>query len=71
MISAIFTLLLYALAFGVIWWALDFTAARLPIPDPPLRFIQIALVIIFALVIVTLLMGLAGVSTGVDLPRLR
>jgi hypothetical protein len=36
-----------------------------------LRFIQIALVVIFALVLVTLLMGLAGVSTGVDLPRLR
>ena len=70
MIMAVFTLLLYAVAFGIIWWAVEYTIASLPVPDPPARFIKIALVIIFALVLVTLVLGLAGVNTGINLPRL-
>jgi len=71
MITALFTLLIYMVVFGVIWWAVEYAINALPIPDPPARFIKIAMVIIFALVLVTLLLGLAGVSTGVDLPRIR
>ena len=71
MISALFTLLIYLVIFGVLWWAVDFAIANLPISDPPARFIRIAMVIIFAIVLVGLLLGLVGVSTGVDLPRLR
>ena len=70
MISALFTLLIYLLVFGIIWWAVDYAITTLPVPDPPARFIKIAMVIIFALVLVTLLLNLAGVSTGVNLPRL-
>jgi len=70
MISAIFTLLIYLLVFGVIWWALEYTINHLPVPDPPARFIRIGAVILFALVFVTLLLNIAGVSTGIDLPRL-
>jgi len=71
MISALFTLLIYALVLGVLWWAVDFAIANIPVPDPPARFIRIAMVIIFALVFVALLLGLVGGSTGLDLPRLR
>jgi len=71
MISALFTLLIYLVIFGVLWWAVDFAIANLPISDPPARFIRIALVVVFALVFIALLLNLVGVSTGVDLPRLR
>jgi len=70
MIGAIFTLLLYALAFAVIWWAVDYTIAHLPVPNPPANFVRIAVVIIAALVFVMLILSFAGVSTGIDLPRL-
>jgi hypothetical protein len=70
MITALFTLIIYLLVFGVIWWAVDYLIASLPIPDPPARFIRIAMVILFALLLVTLLLGIAGVNTGVNLPRL-
>jgi hypothetical protein len=71
MISALFTLLIYLVIFGILWWVVDFCIANLPISDPPARFIRIAMVIIFAIVLVGLLLGLVGVTTGVDLPRLR
>lgn len=70
MITALFTLIIYLLVLGIAWWAVDYLIATLPIPDPPARFIRIAMVVIFALILITLLLGLAGVSTGVDLPRL-
>jgi len=70
MITAIFTLLLYAVAFAVIWWAVEYTIVHLPVPNPPANFVRIAVVIVGALVFVTLILGLAGVQTGVDLPRL-
>jgi len=70
MIMAIFTLLLYALAFAVIWWAVEYTITHLPVPNPPANFVRIAVVIIGALIFVTLILSMAGVATGVDLPRL-
>jgi len=70
MIMAVFTILIYVLVFAIVWWAVDYMITSMPIPDPPARFVRIALVLIFALVLVVLLLGLAGVSTGVNLPRL-
>ena len=71
MISALFTLIIYALVLSILFWLFDYLAATLPIPDPPARFVRIALVVVFALVFIALLLDLAGVSTGLDLPRLR
>jgi len=71
MITALFTLLIYAIVLSVLFWLFDYLAATLPIPDPPARFIRIALVVVFVLIIVALLLNMVGVSTGVDLPRLR
>jgi hypothetical protein len=71
MISALFTLLIYLVIFGVLWWAVDFAIANLPIGDPPARFIRIAMVILFAIILVSLLLGLVGVVPGIDLPRIR
>jgi len=71
MISALFTLLIYLVILGILYWAVDFAIANIPIQEPIARFIRIILVVIFALILVSLLLGLVGVSTGVDLPRLR
>ena len=71
MISALFTLIIYALVLGILFWLFDYLCATLPIPDPPARFVRIALVVVFALVFIALLLNLVGVSTGLDLPRLR
>jgi TRAP-type C4-dicarboxylate transport system permease small subunit len=70
-ISALFTLIIYALVLGILFWLFDYLVATLPIPDPPARFIRIAIVVVFVLIFIALLLNLVGVSTGVDLPRLR
>jgi len=71
MVSALFTLLIYAIVFGLVYWLFDYLVATLPIPDPPARFIRIALVVVFTLVIIALLLGMVGVAPGLDLPRLH
>jgi hypothetical protein len=71
MISALVTLIVYLVIFGILWWVVDFLIGNIPIQEPFSRFIRIAAVVIFALILISLLLNLVGVSTGVDLPRLR
>jgi ABC-type long-subunit fatty acid transport system fused permease/ATPase subunit len=71
MISALFTLLIYLVILGILYWAVDFAIANIPIQEPIARFIRIILVVIFALILISLLLGLIGVAPGIDLPRLR
>jgi len=70
MISAIFTLLIYLVVFGVLWWAVNYTIDTTPVPDPPARFIKIALVLVCASAFIILLLNMTGVETGMNLPRL-
>jgi hypothetical protein len=69
-IWALLTLLAYLLAFGVVWWAVDYTIIHLPVPNPPANFIRIALVIVCAIIMVALILSMVGTNVGIDLPRL-
>jgi len=40
-----------------------------PVPDPFAKIARIVMVVIFALILISLLLSLVGVSTGVNLPR--
>ena len=70
MIGALFTLLIYIVVLGIIWFAIDYAIDHIPVTDPPARFIRIIVVVIFCFILVALLLNMVGVSTGVDLPRI-
>ena len=70
MIGALFTILIYIVVLGILWFAIDYAITNIPIPDPPARFIRIIVVVIFCFILVALLLNMTGVSTGVDFPRI-
>ena len=70
MIGILFTVLIYIIVLGILYYAIDYAITNVPIPDPPARFIRIIVVVIFCIILVALLLNLTGVSTGVNLPRI-
>jgi hypothetical protein len=71
MIMALLTLIIYLAVVGLLYWLLIYVIDAIPIPDPPARIIKIVAMVILVLIIISLLLNLLGVSTGLDLPRLR
>jgi hypothetical protein len=69
MIVSLINLIIWLLVVGIIYWLAIYVIQAVPIPDPPARFIKIALTVILVLVIINLLLNLVGVSTGFDVPR--
>jgi hypothetical protein len=71
MIMALLTLIIYLAVVGLLYWLLIYVIDAIPIPDPPARIIKIIAMVILVLIIISLLLNLLGVSTGLDMPRLR
>jgi len=57
MISLLFSLIILALVFGVIWWILD----RMPIPAPFNMIVRVVL----GLILIIILLGYVGIGPGV------
>ena len=70
MIGILFTVLIYIIVLGILWFAIDYAITNIPISDPPARFVRIIVVVIFCFILVALLLNMTGVSTGIDLPRI-
>lgn len=70
MLVALINLIIWLLVVGIIYWLVIYVIQTIPIPDPPARFIKIALTVILVLVILNLLLNMIGVQTGLDTPRL-
>jgi hypothetical protein len=70
MITAIINLIIWLVIVGILYWVVLYVIETIPIPDPPARFIRIALTVILVLVILNLLLNMIGVSTGFDTPRI-
>ena len=60
MVQLLITVLVVCLVVGLIWYVLD----ALPVPEPLNRIAKIVTVVIGVLIIIMLLLGLAGVDTG-------
>jgi hypothetical protein len=69
MISALVTLVIYALVLGLIYWLVDYLLGIFPLPDPAGRIVRAAVVIIIVLVLISVLLGVFGETVYV--PRLR
>lgn len=71
MISTLITLIIVLLVVGILLWLCWYVIDSIPIPDPPARFIKLAIVVIAVLVVVVYLLNFAGIATGVDVPKLQ
>jgi hypothetical protein len=70
MIMALFTLIVYLLVLGLLYWLAIYVIDTIPIPDPPARILKIGLMVIMVLIIVLLLLNMLGVGGDLKLPRL-
>jgi hypothetical protein len=70
MISALFTLLLYAIALSLFVWLVHYAVDNLPVIAPFGRWIKVIAMIIAVLILIVLLLDLAG-GGNIGLPRLR
>jgi hypothetical protein len=70
MIATLINLIIILLVVGILLWLLYYVIDAIPIPDPPARFIKLAIVVVAVLVIVVVLLDMAGIQTGVGVPKL-
>ena len=61
MITTLITILVIVLVAGLVYWVLD----AIPVPQPINRFAKIAVVVICAIALIYVLLGAAGISTGI------
>jgi hypothetical protein len=72
MISAIFTLIVYLIVLGLLYWLVVYVLDAVPIPDPPNRIIKILLMVLMVLVVIVLLLNLIGAGVGgINLPKFQ
>jgi len=70
MIAAIFTLIIYLIVAGLLYWLVIYAVDAVPIPDPPARIIKLLAMVLLVLVVIVLLLNLIGANTGINLPKL-
>ena len=70
MIGTLISLIIVLLVVGILLWLIWYIIDAIPIPDPPARFIKLAVVVICVLIVIVVLLNFAGISTGIDVPKL-
>ena len=69
MIGALITLIVYLLVIGLLLWLVYYVIDAIPIPDPPARFIKLAIVVLAVLVVIVLILQVFG-GANLNLPKL-
>ena len=69
MIIGLVNLIIYLLVLGILYAIAVYVVDNF-IPEPPKRIIKVVLVVVIALVAVMLLLGLVGVDTGLNVPKI-
>lgn len=69
MIDTLVNIVIYILVVGLIFWLLNYLIDNLPMQDPFRRVAKMVLMVCGVLILIVLLLGLLGGSTGV--PRIR
>ena len=59
-IGGLISLIVILLVVGILLWLAFYVVDAIPIPDPPGRFIKIAIVVVAVLVLVSVLLSFAG-----------
>ena len=70
MISALLTLIVYAMVIGLLLWLLQYVLNSFPVPEPFRRVIWIGAVVIAVLVLIMLLLDVMG-GGNIGIPRFR
>lgn len=71
MIAALINLIIYLIVLGLLYWLVVYVIDTIPIPDPPNRFIKLALMVLLVLIVIVLLLDILGGGVGgLGLPKL-
>ena len=68
--TILFTLLIYLLVLGILLSLIWYVLGAIPVPDPPRRWIWLAVIVISGLIVISLLLGALG-GPDFGLPRFR
>lgn len=70
MITALINLLVWIVIIAIIFGLVDWLIRTLPIQDPAAKIIRVAMVVIFALIVILLLLDLLGVVVPLRVPAI-
>jgi hypothetical protein len=64
-VGSLFTLIVILLALGLLVWLAFYVLAQFTVPEPLNKLIRVVVVVFAVLILVSILLGLAGVGPGV------
>lgn len=66
--GALITILVYLIIVALVWWAITYALANLPLPGPVKQFGTVIATLVVVIIVVMMLLGLIG-GSGVSLPK--
>jgi glucan phosphoethanolaminetransferase (alkaline phosphatase superfamily) len=69
MIGGLISFIVWLLVVGILYLLVVWVVDSIPVPDPANRIIKLVVGVLIALVVIVMLLGLVGVGTGIDLPK--
>jgi ABC-type multidrug transport system permease subunit len=70
MIVALINLIIWLVVVGIVYYLAIYVLDAVPVPDPPKRLIKILITVLLVLFIIQLLLGMVGINTGLEVPKL-
>jgi len=70
MIMNLVNLIVWLLVIGILYAVAKYVIDNL-IPEPPQRIANVVLIVFVALAVILVLLGMLGVNTGLDLPKIN
>jgi hypothetical protein len=58
--ATLITLLVYLVVIALIWWAITYALANLPLPDPVKQFGTVIATLVIVIIVVYFLLSMAG-----------
>ena len=68
--GSLLTILVYIIVVALIWWAITYALANLPLPDPVKQFGTVIATLIVVIIVVMMLISLIGGGGSISLPKL-
>ena len=68
MVATVLTILVYLVIIALIWWAITYALANLPLPAPVQQLGTVIATVIIVVIVVLMLLQLVGGVGGLKLP---
>jgi hypothetical protein len=67
---SLLAILVYLIVVALIWWAITYALANLPLPEPIQRFGTVIATLVIVIIVVMMLLQLVGSGGSITLPKL-